>query len=196
MNRADSSSDNPAAHPTEGLPGQLAQYLLTAEPACLVVVGQPPVTPWWQVQPDEAGPRVRTFETLEQCLDSLPEAAADSNGETAGHCIAVMEFETHPDPAGEHDLAAELGRAVRRFPERLIISVDTKEPDDAAFFAFGFRKLQLDDQGSIRLFEYCLSEYKQVPDWLNARYWANPERFGLTDDQNSYVEDDEDDEEE
>ncbi|MGO3534472.1 DUF6231 family protein, partial [Pseudomonas helleri] len=21
-------------------------------------------------------------------------------------------------------------------------------------------------------------EYKQVPDWLNARFWANPENFG------------------
>ncbi|MCF3991384.1 DUF6231 family protein, partial [Pseudomonas aeruginosa] len=21
-------------------------------------------------------------------------------------------------------------------------------------------------------------EYKQVPDWLNAKFWANPENFG------------------
>ncbi|WP_221179020.1 DUF6231 family protein, partial [Pseudomonas chlororaphis] len=21
-------------------------------------------------------------------------------------------------------------------------------------------------------------EYKQVPDWLNSRFWANPENFG------------------
>ena len=25
---------------------------------------------------------------------------------------------------------------------------------------------------------YDLREYKQVPDWLNAKFWANPERFG------------------
>ncbi|WP_221179227.1 DUF6231 family protein, partial [Pseudomonas protegens] len=23
-----------------------------------------------------------------------------------------------------------------------------------------------------------LLEYKQVPDWLNSRFWANPENFG------------------
>ncbi|WP_259740705.1 DUF6231 family protein, partial [Pseudomonas poae] len=23
-----------------------------------------------------------------------------------------------------------------------------------------------------------LLDYKQVPDWLNARFWANPENFG------------------
>lgn len=135
------------------------------------------------------------FDTLEQCLSTLPDTDEESSEEAAGHCVALMRFEPNPGLSDDSDLAAALGQAVRRFPDRLIISVDTKEPEDAAFFAFGFRKLQLDDQGSIRLFEYCLSEYKQVPDWLNARYWANPERYGLTDDQDSYSEDGEDDEE-
>ena len=30
----------------------------------------------------------------------------------------------------------------------------------------------------LTLFTYDLREYKQVPDWLNAKYWANPENFG------------------
>jgi hypothetical protein len=30
----------------------------------------------------------------------------------------------------------------------------------------------------LTLFTYDLLEYKQVPDWLNARFWANPENFG------------------
>lgn len=30
----------------------------------------------------------------------------------------------------------------------------------------------------LTLFTYDLHEYKQVPDWLNARFWANPENFG------------------
>jgi hypothetical protein len=34
-----------------------------------------------------------------------------------------------------------------------------------------------DDQ-VLNLFTYDLREYKQVPDWLNARFWANPENFG------------------
>ena len=73
-------------------------------------------------------------------------------------------------------------------PENFRTVVDRRRP--------GFRKLQLEHQGTIRLFEYCLSEYKQPPDWLNARYWANPERYGLTGDHDSYSEDGEDDEEE
>ncbi|MDE1165896.1 MAG: DUF6231 family protein [Pseudomonas sp.] len=34
------------------------------------------------------------------------------------------------------------------------------------------------DQQVLTLFTYDLREYKQVPDWLNARFWANPENFG------------------
>ena len=30
----------------------------------------------------------------------------------------------------------------------------------------------------LTLFTYDLLEYKQVPDWLNSRFWANPENFG------------------
>ncbi|SEM35854.1 hypothetical protein SAMN04487857_101332 [Pseudomonas sp. ok272] len=30
----------------------------------------------------------------------------------------------------------------------------------------------------LTLFTYDLLDYKQVPDWLNARFWANPENFG------------------
>jgi hypothetical protein len=34
------------------------------------------------------------------------------------------------------------------------------------------------DEQVLTLFTYDLHEYKQVPDWLNARFWANPENFG------------------
>ncbi len=196
MNTADSPSDNPPDLPAQGLEGQLTHYLLAAQPARVVIVGQPPVVPWWQDPSTDAQPPVFSFATLGQCLSELPVDERSETEAQTGHCAALMRFEADPAASGGRDLAAELGRAVRRFPDRLIISVDTTEPDDAAFFAFGFRRLQLGDHGSIRLFEYCLSEYKQVPDWLNARYWANPERYGLTDDQHSYSEDGEDDEEE
>jgi DNA-binding transcriptional LysR family regulator len=38
-------------------------------------------------------------------------------------------------------------------------------------------RFKRDDQ-VLTLFTYDLREYKQVPDWLNARFWANPENFG------------------
>ncbi|MCO7608701.1 DUF6231 family protein [Pseudomonas chlororaphis] len=34
------------------------------------------------------------------------------------------------------------------------------------------------EQQVLTLFTYDLLEYKQVPDWLNSRFWANPENFG------------------
>lgn len=34
------------------------------------------------------------------------------------------------------------------------------------------------DTQTLTLFSYDLAEYKQVPDWLNAKFWANPENFG------------------
>ncbi|MHC5347815.1 DUF6231 family protein [Metapseudomonas furukawaii] len=34
------------------------------------------------------------------------------------------------------------------------------------------------DEQTLTLFTYDLREYKQVPDWLNAKFWANPENFG------------------
>lgn len=34
------------------------------------------------------------------------------------------------------------------------------------------------DQQMLTLFTYDLREYKQVPDWLNAKFWANPQLFG------------------
>ncbi|MCS3466655.1 hypothetical protein M2401_000365 [Pseudomonas sp. JUb42] len=34
------------------------------------------------------------------------------------------------------------------------------------------------DEQVLSLYTYDLREYKQVPDWLNAKFWANPENFG------------------
>ncbi|MCO7522209.1 MULTISPECIES: DUF6231 family protein [Pseudomonas] len=48
------------------------------------------------------------------------------------------------------------------------------------FFALALsanEKFQRDEQ-VLSLFTYDLHDYKQVPDWLNARFWANPENFG------------------
>ncbi|MCQ4288016.1 DUF6231 family protein [Pseudomonas stutzeri] len=34
------------------------------------------------------------------------------------------------------------------------------------------------DRQTLTLFTYDLLAYKQVPDWLNAKFWANPQMFG------------------
>lgn len=51
---------------------------------------------------------------------------------------------------------------------------------DTDFFSLALQsseRFQRDEQ-VLTLFTYDLREYKQVPDWLNARFWANPENFG------------------
>ncbi|MDP1924421.1 MAG: DUF6231 family protein [Thiobacillus sp.] len=49
--------------------------------------------------------------------------------------------------------------------------------DEAAFRALGFMQSATDPTDSMRVFHYDLDTYKTVPDWLNARYWAHPERW-------------------
>ena len=49
--------------------------------------------------------------------------------------------------------------------------------DDAAFRALGFTLSMADPAEDVRLYYYDLDTYKTVPDWLNARFWANPDRW-------------------
>lgn len=53
----------------------------------------------------------------------------------------------------------------------------TSETDFYALAMQASERFQRDEQ-TLTLFTYDLREYKQVPDWLNARFWANPENFG------------------
>jgi hypothetical protein len=54
---------------------------------------------------------------------------------------------------------------------------DWKETDFFSLALQAGERFQRDDQ-VLTLFTYDLLDYKQVPDWLNARFWANPENFG------------------
>jgi hypothetical protein len=49
--------------------------------------------------------------------------------------------------------------------------------DEAAFRALGFMQSATDPTDGMHVFHYDLDTYKTVPDWLNARYWAHPERW-------------------
>lgn len=65
---------------------------------------------------------------------------------------------------------------------RLAVLVDLQASgwQDTDFFALAMQaseRFQRDEQ-TLSLFTYDLRDYKQVPDWLNAKFWANPENFG------------------
>lgn len=57
----------------------------------------------------------------------------------------------------------------------LIISADSEWKSED-FIGLGFRKITDIDQHTIWYF--AVENYKRTPDWLNSRYWANPEMFG------------------
>ena len=58
-----------------------------------------------------------------------------------------------------------------------LTACEWKETDFFALALQNNERFQRDEQ-ILTLFTYDLREYKQVPDWLNARFWANPENFG------------------
>jgi hypothetical protein len=49
--------------------------------------------------------------------------------------------------------------------------------DEDAFRALGFTLSSADTAENMRIYYYDLDTYKTVPDWLNSRHWANPERW-------------------
>ncbi|MEH6490709.1 DUF6231 family protein [Halopseudomonas sp.] len=60
----------------------------------------------------------------------------------------------------------------------LVQAADWQEND---FFALALQRrasfTDTDDNRTLSLYTYDLADYKQVPDWLNSKYWANPEMF-------------------
>lgn len=53
-------------------------------------------------------------------------------------------------------------------------------PSELSLHAYGFSILKdtpLDTQAAVRVWQFNLYDYKQLPDWLNAKYWANPENW-------------------
>jgi hypothetical protein len=67
---------------------------------------------------------------------------------------------------------------------RLAVLVDMAQAADWQendFFALALQRRAsftgTDDNRTLSLYTYDLADYKQVPDWLNSKYWANPEMF-------------------
>ncbi|GAA6131924.1 DUF6231 family protein [Halopseudomonas sabulinigri] len=60
----------------------------------------------------------------------------------------------------------------------LVQAADWQEND---FFALALQRRAsfkgTGDNRTLSLYTYDLADYKQVPDWLNSKYWANPEMF-------------------
>lgn len=61
---------------------------------------------------------------------------------------------------------------------RILLAVPAAGPlDEQMFIALGFTLSATDTAENVRVHYYDLDTYKTVPDWLNARHWAHPERW-------------------
>ena len=163
----------------------LADYLLADLTGPLFLIGSRPADIYWpesSLKPLD----VHTLATLSEaltCLSGLDETAR----ETSCAVLSIRESES--------DLAPLIGRAARAFPHRLIVYTLVNQTSDALFYSFGFKKLNvLQGAESVRQhqwYEFRLSHYKPQPDWLNSRFWANPERFDLVEDEDVYGDEEE-----
>ena len=71
-----------------------------------------------------------------------------------------------------------LGQVRNFISPRILIAADPRCPlDRNAFLALGFERSGHDDTENVALYRFDFNTYKHVPDWLNARHWAHPERW-------------------
>lgn len=77
------------------------------------------------------------------------------------------------------DAARQLISSTRLFvaPHILLAVPASCALDEAMFRALGFTLCATDAAAGMRIHEYDIDTYKSVPDWLNSRFWANPERW-------------------
>ncbi len=75
--------------------------------------------------------------------------------------------------------AFELLAKVRTYvaPGLLIVAPRGCTLDADAFRALGFIASFRDAAEDVAIYHYDIATYKPVPDWLNANYWAHPERW-------------------
>ena len=61
----------------------------------------------------------------------------------------------------------------------VLVDLNACEWQNTDFYALALQKSGdfTRDKCTLTLYTYDLAEYKQVPDWLNAKFWANPENF-------------------
>ncbi|MFK8078674.1 MAG: DUF6231 family protein [Granulosicoccus sp.] len=171
----------------------IADFMANVAPATLFIVGDLPQS---LCNTGAPGVSVLSFDSLGAAQHHVTQlATSDAADQQSGDAEQVLILKL--DPA-ESQFEHYLGHAIRAFPQRVLLHCTSSAANagrrDEEFFAFGFRKLPVaaDDSGlCVRWFEYRLSQYKPAPDWLNAQFWANPERFDLDDDLDDYDDEDE-----
>lgn len=85
--------------------------------------------------------------------------------------------------ASTETTAVQLLAAARdRWARQVLVLIPVQSAEqipEQEFFALGFsrRHLPASLQGEYTAYGFSITRYKPTPDWLNAKYWANPERW-------------------
>ncbi|MFK7861863.1 MAG: DUF6231 family protein [Granulosicoccus sp.] len=172
--------------------GSLGEYLCAEPSVQLLIVGTLPQS---LLDSATTGTSIHRLDSLAAAEKLVVTSAAEQRQSDPIVPVLIMQL----DPC-EAQFERRLGRAVRACPHRVLLHCATTKANpgraDEEFFAFGFRKLPVvQDAGrahtTTKWFEYRLSQYKPAPDWLNAQFWANPERYDIDDDSDDYYDEEE-----
>ena len=111
-----------------------------------------------------------------EMLPQVPLKLCDATSSHAPAQLALLKDALHAlDPTQARALLAR----VRDFvAPRIIVIADAHcALSRLDFLALGYETLAADEAEKVTLYQFDFATYKQVPDWLNARFWANPERW-------------------
>ncbi|MCF7203036.1 DUF6231 family protein [Pseudomonas oligotrophica] len=147
----------------------LAALLEHHRPTRILHVGhsdQPAITAYAENHPDAR---------VERCSAAPTPAQATQRYDLA---IVADCLEHLPRSSGQQ----LLGGLRNLNSSRLAVLVDLADADWQLtdFYALALQvnqRFRREDQ-TLTLLSYDLLEYKQAPDWLNAKFWANPQNFG------------------
>lgn len=113
-------------------------------------------------------------------IASLPAAGADSQLASQGHQdMAIIAGEL--DALDERASARLLSQLRDLYAAWVIVVTDRDSPPpgltrrDMVGLGFSLLGDALHDDTPVHVYEFDMATYKTTPDWLNSRYWANPE---------------------
>lgn len=127
-------------------------------------------------------PALSAFQSAHPTCQVSLAAAAPLSAELAGQrfdlALLVDCLEHLPKREGLHLLGGIRNLNASRVG--VLVDMQASEWQETDFFSLAMQaseQFQREEQ-TLHLFTYDLLDYKQVPDWLNAKFWANPENFG------------------
>ena len=93
---------------------------------------------------------------------------------TAHYDLAALDLSEAPMGQAAVQVATRLRDLLAK---RVVICARQEE----TLYGLGFFEMNLEETGiepgDYRYWQFNIHDYKQVPDWLNARFWANPQNF-------------------